>query len=144
MIIRKLNKTQECTCTANLMKLGIGKSSPVPYLLISTIVLIVFFVFVFIFAFPSFWTLSGCAQNWLWVDFPTAQPHYPFPPCTSDSLMALNIWSFLLLPCYLLCLGPAWGSSVLHHSSCPMSLPPQQYPWETTNQNQDIGCLFFK
>lgn len=29
MIIRKLNKTQECTCTANLMKLGIGKSSPV-------------------------------------------------------------------------------------------------------------------
>lgn len=49
MIIRKLNKTQECTCTANLMKLGIGKSSPIPYLLIPTIVLIGFFLFLFLF-----------------------------------------------------------------------------------------------
>lgn len=55
MIIRKLNKTQECTCTANLMKLGIGKSSPIPYLLIPTIVLIgFFFCFCFYFCFSFF------------------------------------------------------------------------------------------
>ena len=75
-----------------------GKSSPVtlsPYPHHSPHCL---FVFVFVFSFLNslrlcIWLILGRFSN-------CTTSHYLLPPCASASLMALNIWSFLLLHCF--------------------------------------------
>lgn len=143
MIIRKLNKTQECTCTANLMKLGIGKSSPVilpPNPCSSPHCFFVIFVIFFSFFRNS---LRLCTLLTLG----------RFSNCTTSLPLSSLCFSFLdgfehmklpsstlLSPVPRTCLRIICPAPFF----LPMSLPPQQYPSETTNQNQDIGCLFFK